>query len=185
MARTPTSTNDTQGPPDLLNMTNDNNRTGPPPPMNPFDSIMGYPPSTGPSHDSRYPFTQDISGIAPYPSTDSRPSSISSLDPYSDLSTIPESTARTRPRLDPPTEDPRLIENGDIDVRPTPSASMGSDAMPSLVHDRPLTPSVADHPMTFSDQMAALDLSSKDGPHRPHPDPWVLEPPTTPLRPHY
>jgi hypothetical protein len=45
-----------QEPTDLLNLTNDDVRTGPPP-MNPFDSIIGYPPSTGTSRDPRYPFT--------------------------------------------------------------------------------------------------------------------------------
>jgi hypothetical protein len=189
MARTPISTNDTQDPPDLLNMTNDNPRTGPPPPMDPFDTLIGYPTSIGPSRDPRYPFTQEsLSGIDPYHSTKSPPPSISSgntLNLYSDLSTIPgESTSTTRrPRMDPPTEDPRLTDSDDNDARPATSVSMTSDAMPSLIHDPPSS-AFGDHPMTFSDQLAALDLSSDAGPH-PTPDPWATTTPTTPYCPQY
>jgi hypothetical protein len=74
MARTPT----TQEPPDLLNLTHDDVRTGPPT-MNPFDSLIGYPPSTDTSRDPRYPFTQEsLSGIELYPIRALRPSSITS-----------------------------------------------------------------------------------------------------------
>jgi hypothetical protein len=153
--------------------------------MNPFDTLIGYPASTGPSRNPRYPFTQgSLSRIDPSHIDDSRPLSITSgntLDPYLDLSTIPgnSSTTNPRPQIDPPRENPHLTNNNVNEARPTTSPSTTSYAMPSLVQD---TPSFGDWAMTFSDQLAALDLLSDASPN-PTMDPRASTAPTTPLRP--
>jgi hypothetical protein len=79
--------------------------------------------------------------------------------------------------MDPPTEDPRLTDT-DIQTPPTTSTTT-SVPMPSLVQD---SPPVGDRTLTFSDLLAALDLSSVASSH-PILDPWTATAPTTPRRP--
>jgi hypothetical protein len=80
--------------------------------------------------------------------------------------------------MDPPKEDPRLTDPDITKGRLTTSTTT-SDTMPSLVQDRP---PFGDRTLTFSDELAALDLSSEASPH-PTLDPWAMTAPTTPHRP--